>query len=221
MKSRTTLNTVLLMALVAAVGLNWFGPPDLGRRNFEYFPNMARSPRYNGFAPNPNFPDGKTLQQPVPGTIPRGFHPLHFVATQEDAIRAGEELQNPLAPSDGRAMQRGESVFANFCQLCHGAGGRGDGPVALRGFPAPPSLLADKARNLKDGQIFHILSLGQGNMPSYAAQVSQEDRWRVILYVRKLQEESRQAQPQAATPQPKQARSVAAELSGKPGGGRP
>lgn len=188
--SRATLNTILLIAFAATVGLNWYGPPDLSRRNFEYFPNMARSARYNSFSPNPDFPDGKTLQQAVPGTIPRGFHPLHFVATKEDALRAGEELQNPFVASDTRAVERGQFVFTNFCQPCHGAGARGDGPVALRGYPAPPSLLADKARNLKDGQIFHILSGGQGNMPSYASQISQEDRWKVILYVRKLQMES-------------------------------
>jgi len=204
--SRGTVNTILLIALAGTIGLNWFGPPDLGRRNFEYFPNMTRSARYNGFAPNPNFPEGKTLQQPVPGTIPRGFHPLHLVATKEDAIRAGEVLLNPMSDADAQAVNRGRSVFTNFCQPCHGSSGRGDGPVTLRGFPAPPSLLAERARDLRDGQLFHILSVGQGNMPSYAAQVSQADRWKVILYLRMLQKESGQAQLQASSRQPAQPR---------------
>ena len=216
--SRTTLNTVLLILFVVSVGLNWYGAPDLSRRNFEYFPNMARSARYNAFAPNPNFSDRKTLQQPVPGTVPRGSHPLHFVATKEDAIRAGEELHDPFTGADARATARGQFVFGSFCMPCHGAGGRGDGPVALHGFPAPPSLLADKARELKDGEIFHILSVGQGNMPSYAAQVSQADRWRVILYVRKLQEESKQAPPQTPLTQPVSAHPAQREMrTGKDG----
>jgi hypothetical protein len=56
-----------------------------------------------------------------------------------------------------------------------------------RGYPPPPSLLADNARRIKDGQIFHIITYGQNNMPSYAAQVSVEDRWRAIVFVRSLQ----------------------------------
>lgn len=41
---------------------------------------------------------------------------------------------------------------------------------------------------MKDGQLFHILTYGQGNMPSYATQLSREDRWRVIVHVRSLQQ---------------------------------
>ncbi len=197
--TRGTLNVILLILLVATLGLNWLGGPVTARRNFEYFPHMARSPRYNGFAPNPNFADGKTLREPVPGTMPRGFVPIHYVASKEDALRAGEELVNPLAPTDSQALARGAQVFANFCAACHGPTATGNGPVAMRGFPAPPSLLADHARNMKDGQMFHVLTFGQNNMPSYAVQVSPDDRWRAILYVRSLQAQATPA-PAAAVP---------------------
>ena len=40
---------------------------------------------------------------------------------------------------------------------------------------------------MKDGQLFHILTYGQNNMPSYASQLSRDDRWNAILYVRTLQ----------------------------------
>ncbi len=48
---------------------------------------------------------------------------------------------------------------------------------------------------MKDGQIFHVLTFGQNNMPSYASQLSREDRWNVITYVRSLQ---KQASPPSA-----------------------
>ena len=54
-------------------------------------------------------------------------------------------------------------------------------------FPNPPNLLADRAREFSDGRLFHIISLGQGIMSPYAAQLLPDDRWRVILYVRTLQ----------------------------------
>jgi mono/diheme cytochrome c family protein len=79
-------------------------------------------------------------------------------------------------------------VFATFCSPCHGAGGVGDGMVAQRGFPPPPSLFTDNAMQLKDGQMFHIISFGKNAMPNFSSQISREDRWKVITYIRSLQD---------------------------------
>jgi mono/diheme cytochrome c family protein len=78
-------------------------------------------------------------------------------------------------------------VFDNICQVCHGPIGEGNGPVTQRGFPLSASLLADRAVQMKDGQMFHVLTYGQGKMPSLAAMLSPEDRWSAILHVRMLQ----------------------------------
>lgn len=190
------LNVLLLLCLAGLAIANRSVHWNAATPNYEVLPDMAHSVRYNSLAPNPNFADGKTLRTPVAGTIPRGFRPLHYQATPESAAQAGDELRNPYTAKDDPALQRGAQVYGTFCQVCHGAGGRGDGPIVLRGYPAPPSLLADHAVVLKDGQIFHILTYGQKNMPSYAAQISEEDRWKAILYYRFLQAQSR------ATPSP-------------------
>ncbi len=194
---RVVLNAFLLAMLIASVTASWLLIPNPARPNFEFLPQMAHAPRYNAFAPNPNFANGATLQRPEPGTIPRGLVPLHYAATPQDALRAGEELQSPLGAGNQRARERGAFVFANFCAVCHGAGGAGNGPVAQRGYPPPPSLLAEHAQKMKDGQLFHILTYGQNNMPSYASQLSRDDRWNVILYVRTLQVAAVPASPAA------------------------
>lgn len=184
---RSALNTVLLILLVLVVVLTWTLRRDFTQRNLEFLPGMVESVPYDALSANPNFPDGKTLRKPVRGTIARGFMPLPYDATPEDALRAGMELQNPIPDTLYEAVQRGAFVYATFCQPCHGASGRGDGPVAQRGFPPPPSLFAEKAVKIKDGQMFHILTYGQANMPALAAQISREDRWKVILHVREMQ----------------------------------
>ena len=119
-----SINGLLLVALLGMVGLNWAGPSDIRRRNFEYFPDMARSARYNTFAPNPNFADGKTLQSPVPGTIPVD-DPAASSRFREDELvpRAGDERQNPFSAGDAAALARGRVVFESFCQPCHGREG--------------------------------------------------------------------------------------------------
>jgi mono/diheme cytochrome c family protein len=189
---RTLLNAALALLLFASLAINWAVDSDRTQRNFELFPDMVHSVAFDAFSPNPNFSDGMTLRTPPRGTIARGQMPLRFEGTPADAIRAGVELANPLGPADQAALRRGAEVYGTFCRTCHGPTGLGDGPVTLRGVSAPPSLLAPHARDLKDGQIFHILTYGQNNMASYASQLSADDRWRAVLHVRALQRDAAQ-----------------------------
>jgi mono/diheme cytochrome c family protein len=189
-KSKSWLNWFLFLALGSTVALCWIVKErDVSRPNYDFLPEaqMAYPVAYAAFSPNPNFADGLTLRSPPAGTIARGHWPLHYQATPEDALRAGSELHNPFSAGDESRQQRGSVVFANFCQVCHGATGQGNGPITRGGFPPPASLLADRAVQMPDGQMFHVLTFGQRNMPAFAAQLSREDRWSVILHVRMLQ----------------------------------
>jgi mono/diheme cytochrome c family protein len=174
----------LAVLLVASIGLNIAARRGAETRPpFEYFPDMARTVRYNAFEANPNFADGSTLRVPPAGTIPRGLLPL----TSEAATPAGTTPENPFKADDAAAVDRGAAVFNTYCVPCHGATAAGDGLVVQHGFPAPPTLLRARTRAMSDAQIFGIISNGSGAMPSYAAQVSRDDRWKAILHVRKLQ----------------------------------
>jgi len=197
MTGSAKLNWVLLLAVIGIFALNWSLQPDPTQTNFEFLPGMVFAVPYESFTANPVLAGGVTMQVPPAGTIPRGQLPLHYEATPEDAERAGRELENPFsyaAAADPVAademLARGELVFSVYCQLCHGVGGEGDGTVAKRGFPTPPSLLAPNARNLADGRLFHIATFGQGNMPGHASQIEPADRWRAVLWVRHLQAEA-------------------------------
>ncbi len=158
---------------------------DVSQPNPEYAPDMVGSVPYDSFAPNPTTRDGKTLLAPVKGTVPRGYSPVHYAAGAEEATRAGRELTNPFPVSEP-VLTRGKVAFERYCSPCHGAGGVGDGLVTAR-FPKPPSLLAEHARGLPDGQLFHIITHGQGLMPAHGAQVAQEDRWKIVHFIRSLQ----------------------------------
>jgi cbb3-type cytochrome c oxidase subunit III len=186
--SRQVWNVLLLGATAVCLGLAWRFPRDVTQPNYELAleAQMARSPAYDSFAPNGNFPDGMTLRTPPAGTIPRGGLPLHYGTTPAEALRAGVELRNPL-PASPQAGERGAFLFATYCRVCHGAEGLGNGPVTRRGVPAPLSLLTGKAVQMKDGEMFHVLTYGQGNMASHASQLSPSDRWCAIHHIRGLQ----------------------------------
>jgi mono/diheme cytochrome c family protein len=217
--SRRGLNLLLFLAFLASLGLYAVTGRDLTQRNFEVMPDMAHSSAYDTYAPNPNFPDGKTFQLPEAGTIARGRLPLHYGPSAKDAIRAGAELHNPAPWASGlsavglgasplgtgpfstsaalitaragdvRARERGAFVYQQFCLICHGKqGGKGDGPVMKRGMPPSPSLVDENAVEMKDGQMFHVITYGQKTMAAHAALLSRDDRWKVILHVRSLQQ---------------------------------
>ncbi len=160
--------------------------PD--KRNYEFMSEMVRSDAFKAQSTNSFFKNRMTQQKPVKGSIARGFLPIHFGSSPDESIRAGNELKNPFAQDSTVSLIRGKEVYENFCRVCHGVSGEGDGIVSRRGFPPPPSLLLDNARNMKDGQIFHIITYGFKNMPAYTSQIDREDRWHSINYVRKLQE---------------------------------
>ena len=184
------LNWALLVVVIGVLALNWGLQSDPTQRNFDVLPGMVTPVAYESFTANPVLAGGMTMQIPPAGTIPRQGVPLHFEATPEDAQRAGLELENPFTGDDAGAVARGEFVFNTYCKTCHGASGVGDGPVASRGFPTPASLLAPNARNIADGKIFHVVTYGQGNMPGHASQIEPEDRWKVTLWVRHMQQEA-------------------------------
>ena len=172
---------ILCAAAVAACGA------ASQKRGFEYTPDMAYSVPYDSFAPNPVTRDGLTLQHPVRGTIPRGFMPLHYGGTDEEAERAGRELQNPV-PRTARTAVEGERLFETFCAVCHGTRGAGDGPLIPR-IPNPPSYTSERVRTMPVGRIFHVITFGSGRMPSYASQVAPRERWLIAAHVQTLQSE--------------------------------
>ena len=188
MRGGVAINLLLLVVLAGLIAMHWFVLPDPSRRNYEFLPDMVESVPRDAQAPVPALADGSTLDlRPPEGAIARGYPPLEYGATPEEALRAGEELRNPIQVDDADAVARGAFIFSSFCSVCHGPTGQGDGAATRRGVPPPPSLLLDHARQMRDGQMFHLISLGQGNMASYASQVERQDRWKAILHVRALQ----------------------------------
>ena len=115
MSRHTVLNLLLLILFLALVAANLVLGADPSKKNVEVLPGMVDSVPYDAYAPNPVFADGKTLQQPPAGTIPRGRRPLHYGTGEEEAVRAGRELTNPLAAPD---------------ELVQSTAGWGDDPLA-------------------------------------------------------------------------------------------
>lgn len=131
---------------------------------------------------NTFFADGFSMRKPIEGTVARGILPYPYSNNPESA---GNLLLNPVSINE-RNIELGKKKFNIYCSPCHGYFGEGDS--RMRGqFPNPPSLHSQKVRAWSDGMIYHVLTEGQNVMPSYSSQLSREERWAIVLYIRVLQ----------------------------------
>ena len=120
-------------------------------------------------------------------------------AGQGEATSPGPDV--PILPRSVDAA--GDTLFQNFCTVCHGSAGDAKGPVSSR--IGAPSLLTGRARGYSDGYIYSIIRYGRGVMPRYGDKVYlPEERWAIVNHVRKLQAQSPAPQepPGASAPIP-------------------
>jgi mono/diheme cytochrome c family protein len=165
---------------------------DRNNPGWDYFPDMFYSTAYETYSKNPNFENGMTMRVPVTGTIPLDFIPFEYTNDPESRIKAGKELLNPFNAAP-ETLTRGKQVYTTFCLGCHGNAGNGNGRLFTSGlYPMKPlSLSGDTAAKLRDGEIFHTITLGLRSMGAHGAQIRPDDRWKLVLYIRELQEERR------------------------------
>ena len=162
---------------------------DRNNPGWDYFPDMFYSTAYETNSKNPNFENGMTMRVPVPGTVPRDFTPFEYTNDPESRILAGKELVNPFL-SNPDNISRGEAVYTTFCIGCHGIKGEGDGRLFTSGlYPLKPLTVSGAtAVKLKDGEIYHTITLGIRSMGAHGSQIRPDDRWKLVLYIRKLQD---------------------------------
>ena len=177
----------------AVILILFLGSCDRNRNHpgWDYFPDMFYSTAYETYSANPVFSDGKTMRKPVDGTVSREYIPFEYKIDPADRIRAGKELINPVTLS-AEVLERGKSIYQIYCLNCHGNAGQGDGHLyTSKLYPVRPrSLVAETARDLKDGEIFHSITVGFGSMGPHGSQIRTDDSWKVIHYIRELQKDS-------------------------------
>jgi mono/diheme cytochrome c family protein len=97
-----------------------------------------------------------------------------------------KKLKNPVTPTpDNLATARG--IWMDKCANCHGDKGAGDGPEAMMYEPSPTPLNdAHMIGEMTDGEIFWKIGEGRKPMPSFKKQLTDEQRWLVVNFVRTL-----------------------------------
>lgn len=126
-------------------------------------------------------------EQPSTGyqDAPRNLPPEGAVPVQGLSVIPEEFPVNPV-PADEISLQRGAILYEIHCQVCHGAQGHADGPLAGYFDRTPQNLTAAQIKGEFDGSVYLTIVQGFGQMPSLAENLTPRERWDVINYVRTL-----------------------------------
>jgi mono/diheme cytochrome c family protein len=179
---------ILALLVVGTVSILGFRGSVTTKPPLEVFPDMDHQPKYKAQARSAFFADGRT-DRPLPvGAVARGDlradDHLHTGKNPDGSFLAGFPSSIVI---DAKLLERGNDRYAIFCQPCHGAIGDGNGITKSYGMGATPTYHDDRLRKMNEGEIFNTITVGKGNMLSYADKLSAEERWAVIAYVRALQ----------------------------------
>lgn len=103
-----------------------------------------------------------------------------------EAPKSADELKNPFK-NNVNATEEGKKIYNQMCAFCHGATGKGNGAAGLSLKPKPADFLSIKVSNESDGAIFWKMTEGKPPMASYKDLLSDDQRWKLVNYIRKLE----------------------------------
>ncbi|HPC59882.1 MAG TPA: cytochrome c [Verrucomicrobiota bacterium] len=199
------------VSVAAVIALLGFRGSHFRKPPLYIFPDMEFQLKLRPQAPSGFFPNGRTSQLPVPGTIARAV-PVQTASGPvfpfEDApVNTGWVVgttnfveHNPL-PITSALLKRGQQRYTINCAPCHGGLADGNGITRKIGAMAVVANLHDKRIvEMPDGELFYVITHGRNLMGPYGAQVSIEDRWAVVAYLRALQL-ARLGEPEDLPPQ--------------------
>ncbi len=192
MLQSTCLATLAVVAVGAVTGCRgWESDKAPVHLNW----NMDTQEKGKSYRKSELFADGRDMRTPPAGTVAQGF--LHdddlrslgmVLSTAEGAKPGAMKIANAFPVGDVD-VARGKDRFGIYCSPCHGLSGDGDGIVNARLGVKAPSFHDARLKEMAAGQMYRAILLGAngGNMGSYAGQLTEQDRWNVLAYVRALQ----------------------------------
>ena len=165
----------IILGIVALVVL-------VGCRN-----DMHDQPRFKPLAESDFYPDLRASRAPVDGTIARGhLNEDTYFYTGKVGANPGDYMPAEV-PVNQATLERGRERYDIYCAPCHARVGDGNGMVPQRGYRHPPTYHQDRLRKAPLGYFFDVMTNGFGAMPDYSMQITPEDRWKIVAYIRALQ----------------------------------
>lgn len=147
--------------------------------------DMHNQPKFYPQRSTTFFADGRSSRPQVENTVARSQ--LNQDAYFYTGLQGGAEGNTLPVPVTMELLQRGQERYNVYCTPCHSRVGNGGGMIVQRGYRPAGNFHTDRLRNAPLGHFYSVITHGYGAMPEYASQLTPEDRWAVVAYIRALQ----------------------------------
>jgi mono/diheme cytochrome c family protein len=94
-------------------------------------------------------------------------------------------VKNPQA-GNAAGLKDAKALYISMCGPCHGNKGKGDGPAAAALNPKPADHTSKVIQSETDGSLYWKITTGRGAMQSYKTQLTDQQRWSLVNYIRTL-----------------------------------
>src|SRR5580692_7840903 len=179
---------IFLLCVVTVVGIAGRRGSLSRRPPIELFPDMNRQPRLRPQTPDEFFADGRSSRMPVAGTIAQEDTHYEDLPVNTGRVTGTTNFVETIPVEvTAKLLARGQQRFNINCSPCHGMQADGNGVVKKLGLATVANLHDKRIVELADGEIFNTITYGKNTMGPYGANVTIEDRWAIIAYLRALQ----------------------------------
>jgi len=131
------------------------------------------------------YADGRSARPQVENTVARGQ--LHEDIYYYTGMQDGKEGNAMPFPVTMEVLERGQERYNVYCTPCHSRVGNGAGMIVQRGYRPAGNFHTERLQNAPIGHFFNVMTNGYGAMPDYSAQLTPQDRWAVVAYIKALQ----------------------------------
>lgn len=199
------------LVVVTVVSFAGFRGHKFEKPPIQVFPDMDDQAKVKYQVKSDFFADGVGMRHPVAGTVPMGFELPSKPASEGHEPKTMEfthgtsyyytgkmgDFYGDGFPEEVKAnpefLKRGQERYNIQCAICHGTSGNGKGVFTKYSTVLPADLTGpgfDDASNpayRPDGKIYDTITNGWNQMGGYGANITVQDRWAIVAYVRALQ----------------------------------
>jgi mono/diheme cytochrome c family protein len=120
-------------------------------------------------------------------TMPREKN-IHVPRVPVNQLAAVKKMVNPV-PDTPETLEKGKALYTMACAACHGADGRGDGPLTKKTTinPAPRNFANTDFQRLRtDGELFWVLKHGSHGTEMMRMDFffTDQELWTLVRYLR-------------------------------------
>lgn len=147
--------------------------------------DMHNQPKFYPQRGTKLYVDGRSARLQVQNTVARGQ--LRDDSYFYTGLVSGAEGSTMPFPVTMDVFARGQERYNVYCTPCHSRVGNGVGMIVQRGYAKAGNFHTARLNAAPLGHFYNVIANGYGAMPDYSAQLTPEDRWAVVAYIRALQ----------------------------------